>query len=163
MTSDDIKDMRARAFAWASRPSADPNGEVLVRREDAINEEHLALDVLELIAEIERLRETLAHSCTCSLADGAAPALRHEPMCELRIAKTKRIDPALALSRFAKAMDSGDEVEGLQAKLAAVTAARDEARYNAKILAHAYEHDSRPPARVVAQASAYPARPEGQP
>lgn len=83
--------------------------------------------VPELLDEITRLRETLAHSCTCSLADGAAPALRHEESCELRIAKTKRIDPALALSRFAAAMDAltEDEVEELKAKLAAMTAARD--------------------------------------
>ena len=37
-----------------------------------------------------------------------------------------------------------------------VIAARDEARANARILAHAYEHDSRPPPKVVAQAKAYP-------
>ena len=37
---------------------------------------------------------------------------------------------------------------------------RDEARANAKILAHAYEHDSRPPTDVVEAALAYPVFPD---
>lgn len=37
---------------------------------------------------------------------------------------------------------------------------RDNARANARILAHSYEHDSRPPARVVAESLAYPVWPE---
>lgn len=37
---------------------------------------------------------------------------------------------------------------------------RDAARYNARILAHSYEHDTRPPSRVVATSLDYPITPE---
>jgi hypothetical protein len=36
---------------------------------------------------------------------------------------------------------------------------RDTSRADARILAHAYEHDSRPPADVVKRALAYPVKP----
>jgi hypothetical protein len=38
---------------------------------------------------------------------------------------------------------------------------RDEARAHARVLAHAYEHDSSPPSSVVAAALAYPVGPSG--
>ena len=40
-----------------------------------------------------------------------------------------------------------------------LTAERDDARANARILAHAYEHDSRPPRRAVDASLAYPVSP----
>jgi hypothetical protein len=49
----------------------------------------------------------------------------------------------------------------LRAALAAMIKERDEARGNARILAHSYEHDSRPPDRVVRDSLAYPVYPKG--
>ena len=51
------------------------------------------------------------------------------PMCRLSLAMSERLRSALA-----------------------------EARYNARILAHSYEKDCRPPQRVVSQSLGYPVR-----
>ena len=56
----------------------------------------------------------------------------------------------LVASRVANAQHAYDRV----------VAERDNARANARILAHSYTHDSRPPQHVVDEALAYPARPE---
>ena len=45
-------------------------------------------------------------------------------------------------------------------KLAEVKSQRDEARAIARVLAHAYERDSRPPGEVVRDALAFPVMPE---
>jgi len=50
----------------------------------------------------------------------------------------------------------------LGAVCAAVVLERDQARANARILAHAYQHDSRPPFSVVAESLAYPATSGGK-
>lgn len=59
------------------------------------------------------------------------------------------------------------ELEGARAalgretlKVERVEQERDEARANARILAHSYTHDSRPPQRAVDDALAYPVIPE---
>jgi hypothetical protein len=52
MTDEDLKDMRVRANQWIH-----VSGEPAVTRATALNEEHLALDVVELIDEVERLRK----------------------------------------------------------------------------------------------------------
>jgi hypothetical protein len=44
-------------------------------------------------------------------------------------------------------------------ELAILRRDRDQARADARVLAHAYEQDSRPPADVVKRALAYPVRP----
>lgn len=49
---------KARAEAWFRDGS-----EVALTRDNAINEEHLALDIIELLAEIERLRAMAARLC----------------------------------------------------------------------------------------------------
>lgn len=46
-------------------------------------------------------------------------------------------------------------------KLPRLLEERDEARATAKVLAHAYETDSRPPPKTVARALAYPVRSKG--
>jgi len=56
MTALDLKDMRERAEAWAT----DKHSGVRVSRDRAIGEDHMALDVLDLIAEVERLKAALA-------------------------------------------------------------------------------------------------------
>ncbi len=54
---------------------------------------------------------------------------------------------------------TSDDIADLTAQVKALTAARDAARANARILAHSYTHDSRPPQRAVDEALAYPADP----
>jgi len=49
--------------------------------------------------------------------------------------------------------------EELKRDIETLQSQRDEARYNARILAHAYEHDSRPPERIVRNALSYPVKP----
>lgn len=51
----------------------------------------------------------------------------------------------------------------LNAQVTTLTAERDDARANARILAHAYTHDSRPLPNVVATALAYPVDPTRDP
>lgn len=51
-----------------------------------------------------------------------------------------------------------DDIRELEEQVAALTVERDNARANARILAHSYTHDSRPPRRVVDEALAYPVR-----
>ena len=52
------------------------------------------------------------------------------------------------------------EVVSLEAALKLVRRERDDARANARILAHSYTHDSRPPARAVTAALESPAIPD---
>lgn len=56
ITAEQLKEMRERAIAWAS-----DRGGNLVTREKAIGEDHMALDVLALLAEMERLTKHEAH------------------------------------------------------------------------------------------------------
>lgn len=59
MTPDDLKEARLRAETWLI---AD-HGRTRPTRDTAINEEHLALDVLELVDEVGRLqRENAEHT-----------------------------------------------------------------------------------------------------
>lgn len=44
----------------------------------------------------------------------------------------------------------------VEEELRRLTEERDEARYNSRILAHAYMNDNRPPTKVVEQSFAYP-------
>lgn len=44
-----------------------------------------------------------------------------------------------------------------------LTTQRDNARADARVLAHAFESDNRPPARLVARAMAYPVIPDPLP
>lgn len=63
-------------------------------------------------------------------------------------------------AHFAICENHDDVVQLLEYALetaAALTAERDAARENARILAHAYTHDTRPPRCVVADALTYPA------
>ena len=51
-------------------------------------------------------------------------------------------------------------IERLDGDIARLTKERNDARANARILAHSYEHDCRPLARAVKESLAYPVRPE---
>src|SRR6185312_16586972 len=55
-----LRDMRMRALAWVTGTSRVDGGQTIMSREDAINEQDMALDVLDLLDEVERLRATLA-------------------------------------------------------------------------------------------------------
>jgi len=57
----------------------------------------------------------------------------------------------------------GADAQALEGALALTERERDQARAEARILAHAYQHDSRPPAAVVARALAYPVVAIGSP
>jgi len=50
------------------------------------------------------------------------------------------------------------EVNKLVLELQQLKTERDQARANARILAHAYRHDSRPPEHVVEESLAYPVK-----
>ena len=50
----------------------------------------------------------------------------------------------------------GADAQALEGALTLTERERDQARAEARVLAHAYQHDSRPPADVVARALAYP-------
>lgn len=54
---------------------------------------------------------------------------------------------------------AADREEYFASVIAALYAERDNARANARILAHSYTHDSRPPRRVVDESLAYPVDP----
>lgn len=56
-------------------------------------------------------------------------------------------------------LDIVDAIEPLLAQVAQLTLERDDARANARILAHSWTTDSRPPARAVDAALAYPVMP----
>lgn len=49
-------------------------------------------------------------------------------------------------------------VEGLTAALDDLRAERDNARAIARVLAHSFEHDTRPPPAMVAEALAFPVK-----
>ena len=51
----------------------------------------------------------------------------------------------------------------LLARVRELEAARDDARYNARVLAHAWNTDNRPPISIVRASLAYPRRPKGTP
>lgn len=53
----------------------------------------------------------------------------------------------------------GADAQALEHALSMTEDERDEARAHARVLAHAYENDNRPPQRVVAASLAYPAIP----
>ena len=57
----------------------------------------------------------------------------------------------------------GADARALEGALTLTERERDQARADARILAHAYQHDSRPPADVVARARAYPVAAIGAP
>lgn len=48
-----------------------------------------------------------------------------------------------------------DTISEQRAKIERLRQERNEARANARVLAHAYEHDTRPPSSVVAEAMNY--------
>lgn len=48
------------------------------------------------------------------------------------------------------------ECLALRAEVERLTKERNDARGNARVLAHAYEHDTRPPANIVERSLAYP-------
>ncbi len=60
MTAADLEKMRKGAESWLGG-----QGRTISRvtRETALGEEHMALDVLDLIAEVERLRAALHEAC----------------------------------------------------------------------------------------------------
>jgi hypothetical protein len=66
--------------------------------------------------EVDRLRATRDHSCACSVNDGAAPLVKHDKDCPIRVNLRRRISPELALQRLGAALDSSDEVEELLAE-----------------------------------------------
>ncbi len=53
MTNDELADMRERAESWLCEVKGGP---LVITRDKAIGEESMALDVLDLIAEINRLQ-----------------------------------------------------------------------------------------------------------
>jgi len=70
-----------------------------------------------LTDKIAALEETRAHSCTCDHGEGGRPLHQHDKDCPVRVNLRKRIAPALAMSRLAAALESGDENEELRAAL----------------------------------------------
>jgi hypothetical protein len=67
MTDEELADARERADAWLN----DNDGFPRVTRDWAVGEDHMALDVLDLLAEVERLtfqRATCDGSCDIALA-----------------------------------------------------------------------------------------------
>lgn len=84
-----------------------------------------ALDAAEV--ECERLRGRLHDRCTCEHGDPSRRILEHDKDCPIRVNIRTRIAPEVALARFAAAFNSSDEVKGLEAQLAATTAARNDA------------------------------------
>jgi len=65
---------------------------------------------------------------------------------------------ALARERE-EANDLRIAIEDIREDVSIARDERDNARYNARVLAHAFRHDAKPPARVVEESLAYPARP----
>ena len=56
----------------------------------------------------------------------------------------------------------GAKCAALEDRLDSMKAERDAARANARVLAHAYAHDTRPPSSVVADSLVYPVYPEAR-
>lgn len=112
LTEERRAEMAARAVDWASLDKGE--GPQIVTRQEAIGEEHIALDVLELINEYAELRAQLGDNCAALLAD-------------------RSVDGMGALNAVGFAI-FGDCVERLfartkkaEAHLAAMTTARDHA------------------------------------
>lgn len=113
--ADEITDMRERALAWAT----DKYTGLVITRERAIGEDHMALDVLDLVAEVSRLR---------GLLDVAKDLeVKRVQLLGTHEAEMRRLDVAVAEARA--------ESERMRAALTAI----------AKHPHQSYEHDG--PAR----------------
>lgn len=78
----------------------------------------------------------------------------HQDMArEIRVLRNERDQRIRMLEAIQR--DAGTALEQRRAAVRE----RDNARCNARILAHAYTTDNRPPSRVVAESLAYPVRP----
>lgn len=121
--------------------------------------ERITAENARLRAEVEQIKEHAAgHAAEC--ADLMFYRLRQEQTIdalreEVEAYKAQweaEVAGKLALRRECGAMDD----ETWPEFLARVTGELDAARANARILAHAHEHDSRPPRAVIDESLAYP-------
>jgi hypothetical protein len=105
--TDDAKDMRARAEAWI----IDKHTGQRTTRDNALSEEHMALDVLELLDEVERLQRQsvgghgiACRECSNSRADMHAA---QEQLAAMAAARDKLADIIEGRLRGSVADDAG--------------------------------------------------------
>lgn len=145
MTNDEIDDIRNRAHAWI--------GNQPLTRDNAIGEDHMALDMLELIAEVERLRKALFESeVNVATLDGCLE-LGHRDIDELQLRQQEHFALIAKLSQqvpleseVAEALNQRGvllaEIGTLKSHLAAMIAARDELATNLSDLVVELEQDN---------------------
>ena len=99
-------------------------------------EKSLAQGYLDAADEIERLRIVRKDECTCPHGDAREPASNHAKDCPIRVNRLKRVPPAVALDRLAKALDHGKENDELCALLLEACDLADEANGDPSSCSH---------------------------
>lgn len=78
----------------------------------ACNQCQQAEALVVAVQEIKRLRVNRDHSCTCPHGDATEPMHNHDRRCPIRINKTKRLSPEVAMQRIAAALEASDSLIG---------------------------------------------------